>query len=69
MKLLIFKSKATKAVYSWNGKEVVTIIGSTRRPVATIQKGIPSEIISEAYISTAKEFYVGDAVYSVLHRI
>jgi hypothetical protein len=68
MKLLIFKSKTTKAVYSWNGKEVVTIVGTERRPVGKIMKGIPNDILDVAYKAKSKTFKVGDASYSILQK-
>lgn len=68
MKLLIFKSETTKAVYSWNGKEVVTIVGAERRPVGRIMKGIPNDILEKAHKSKAKKFKVGEADYSILKR-
>lgn len=68
MKLLIFKSETTKAVYSWNGKEAVTIVGAERRPVGKIMKGIPNDILETAYKSKSKKFKVGGADYSILKR-
>lgn len=68
MKILIFKSQSTKAVYSWNGKEVVTIVGAERRPVGKIMNGIPNAILETAYKAKAKTFNVGDATYSILKK-
>ncbi len=69
MKLLIFKSETTKAIYSWNGEQVVTIIGSTGRPVGKIMKGIPNGVLDTAYKNKGKSFKVGDAIYSILKKV
>ncbi len=69
MKLLIFYSTTTKATYSYNGKEVVTIIGTQARPVGKIMKGIPHEILDDVYLKNKKTFKVGEADYLVLKKI
>jgi hypothetical protein len=66
MKLLIFKSETTKAIYSWNGKEVVTIVAAERRPVGKIIKGISNDTLAIVHKEKSKKFKIGDATYSVL---
>lgn len=69
MKLLIFKSETTKAIYSWNGKQVVTIVSAKDRPVGKIMKGIPACYLEEAYDKNLNAFSVGRAIYTVLSKV
>ena len=74
--ILIFRSETTKAIYSWNGKEVVTIVGSVDRPVGKIMRGLDNKHLEQVFkkIYTPPRhnydyFKVGDADYQVLQRI
>ncbi len=67
VKLLIFRSEVTKAVYAWNGDQVITIVGVRLRPVGHIMHGIPGRALRMAYRRGAKTFKVGDATYTVLN--
>lgn len=64
-KLMIFESRVTGAVYSWNGNEVVTIIGTESRPVGKIMEGIKNEELQAAFEKKNISFTVWGAVYRV----
>lgn len=68
---LLFVSDTTKAIYFWNGKEVIRVFSgnSKSRPVGAIVKGLPLKKIQFAHIFCADGFYVDEAHYSVLKSI
>lgn len=69
MKFLIFKSKTTKAVYSYNGFNTVTILGSPSRPLGKIVNGFDNVFLDKMYRGSCDFFHVGDAEYQILTRI
>jgi hypothetical protein len=69
MKFLIFKSKTTGAVYSYNGLNVVTISNSETRPVGKIMYGFENKYLDKVFIKKTDYFNVGDAEYQILTRI
>ncbi len=69
MKFLIFKSKVTQAVYSFNGVNVVTISNSDSRPVGRIMHGLDNKFLDKIYQCKGFYFHIGDAEYEVLTRL
>lgn len=69
MKALIFKSEVTKAVYYWNGQDVITVEKAYRRPLGGIMNGIEKSILENAYKVTKKSFMVGGSKYIILKKI
>ncbi len=73
--ILIFRSNVTNAVYSWNGKQTVTIVGATNRPVGKIMQGFDNKYLKAIFEKNyaAKHSYnyfqVGEADYQILQRI
>lgn len=67
-KLMIFQSETTKAVYCWNGIQVVTVTDSEERPIGKIMEGIEDNLLHGAYESGLKAFWVGSARYLILNR-
>lgn len=74
--ILIFKSETTQAVYSWNGKEVVTIVGATNRPVGKIMNGFSNQFLKNVFekeytphTKNYRYFMVGEAEYEIIERI
>lgn len=70
MRILIFESEVTKAVYCWNGKEVITIIGAKNRPVGKVMNFFTTNEdkipLMYTYIKNKKSFKIGSAKYNVL---
>ena len=66
LKLLIFKSETTKAVYSWNGQKVVTIIGAKNRPIGKIMHGFENKQLEYVFEGKLVQFWVGNAKYNVI---
>lgn len=72
--ILIFKSDNTGAVYSWNGKEVVTIVGAKNRPVGQIMNGFSNQFLKNVFdknymTKDYRYFNIGDAGYEIISRI
>lgn len=68
MKLLIFESEVTKAVYSWNGEKVITIVGAKDRAFGKVMKGISDTVLQGAYYLEANQFKIGGAYYNILFK-
>lgn len=68
MKLLIFESEVTKAVYSWNGEKVITIVGAKDRAFGKVMKGISNTILEAAYYLEADGFKISEAHYVILFK-
>lgn len=74
--ILIFKSETTNAVYSWNGKEVVTIVGAINRPVGKIMNGFDNQFLLNVFQrkynpprNDYRYFQVGEAEYEIIERL
>ena len=67
--ILIFKSETTKAVYSFNGNETVTIIGAKGRPVGKIMKGFENNQLEYVFKNKLLQFWVGESHYIALAHI
>lgn len=72
--ILIFKSDNTGAVYSWNGIDVVTIVGAKNRPVGQIMNGFSNQFLKNVFdknymTKDYRYFNIGDARYEIIVRI
>ena len=69
-KILLFKSEWTNAVYCWNGKEVIVVIGDKfKNPGAIWEFHFGIIQIEKAYINNSASFGIGDILYTVLAKI
>lgn len=64
--LLLFRSDTTKAVYFWNGENVITVKEAKNRPLGKVMRGFPNEILKGAYLLSSDGFYVGESHYTIL---
>lgn len=69
MKLLIFQSETTQAVYCFNGTDIVTIVEAEGRPIGAVMKGIDKEFLNETFEQFDRIFYVREAKYKIIEWI
>lgn len=78
IKILIFKSTVTGAVYCWNGTDTVIIKEPHNegtkliRPLGKVMRNMDEEMIEEikiAHKNNKRFFYVGAAKYKVIKKI
>lgn len=69
MKLLIFQAQTTKAIYCFNGEQVIVVASISFLKVGKIVKGFPVRILTMVQEVGLNQFYVKFAKYIVISNI